>query len=256
MNPKNQPTRKLKMTTAEGIRLQKFLAQAGVGSRRHCEQLMERGHVSVNGEPAVQMGMRIDPATDIVHVDGVRIVAETNKRYLLFNKPVGVVCSMNDDQGRRDLSQYVAEHSERLYHVGRLDTDTSGLLLFTNDGELAHRMMHPGFEIEKTYVALVKGTLKSVKLKQLLTGIELEDGSAIADKARILTTHDDSTLVELTIHMGRNRIVRRMFDHLGHPVIELSRTGFGPLRLGKLGIGSIRELKQNELGALLDKVGL
>lgn len=244
------------MTNPEGIRLQKFLAQAGLGSRRHCEQLMAQGRVSVNGAVVVEMGTRVNPETDIIHVDSTRVLAETELRYLVLNKPPGVVCSMSDEHGRRDLQEFVTDYTERLYHVGRLDTETSGLLLLTNDGEFSHRMMHPSFEIEKTYLALVEGVVKPAQLGRLVTGIELEDGFAQADRAKIKQTHGDSTLVELVVHIGKNRIVRRMCEHIGHPVRELSRTAFGPVRLANLPLGAVRELTAAERGALFDNLGL
>jgi 23S rRNA pseudouridine2605 synthase len=238
----------------EGIRLQKVLASAGVGSRRHCEDLISAGRVSVNGETELPLGTRVDPLRDLIRVDGERVMPPSVHVYLLANKPRGVVSSMADEQGRPDLRSLVSGRPERLFHVGRLDTDTSGLLILTNDGELAHRLAHPSFEVTKTYVALVKGTVPDSVGAELKAGIELDDGPAAVDRFRVRDRSSGRSLVELDVHIGRNRIVRRILDHVGHPVIELTRTAFGPLRLGGLGAGSVRELTSSELGALFDTV--
>ncbi len=230
------------MSEAEGIRLQKVLAQAGVGSRRRCEELMATGRVEVNGEVVTQMGIRVDPHTDLVRVDGRRIPPPSDHAYLVLNKPRGVVSSMADEQGRRDLTEFVAGRDERLFHVGRLDTDTSGLLLLTNDGDLAHRLAHPSYEFTKTYVALVDGAVGDAVGRRLRDGIELEDGPAAVDRFVVKDRSRGRSLVELDLHMGRNRIVRRMLAAVGHPVVELTRTTFGPIHLGGLGVGRSREL--------------
>lgn len=242
--------------TAEGIRLQKYLAQSGVASRRKCEELMQAGRVEVDGSTALAMGLRIDPATAVVRVDGKRILPPRELTYLVLNKPRGVVCSMADEQGRPDLHSVLTHYDARLFHVGRLDTDTSGLLIMTNDGELAHRLAHPSFEVAKTYVALVEGTVKPGVGDTLRSGVTLDDGAANVDRFIVKQTHGDKTLVELTVHIGRNRIVRRLMDHVGHRVIELTRTAFGPLRLGNLKPGESRSLTDDELGTLFDNVGL
>ena len=238
----------------EGIRLQKVLASAGVGSRRRCEELIVSGRVSVNGETELPLGTRVDPVRDVIRVDGERVMPPSEQVYLLANKPRGVVSSMADEKGRPDLRSIVGDRPERLFHVGRLDTDTSGLLILTNDGELAHRLAHPSFEVTKTYVALVQGTVPDSVGAELTAGIELADGPAAADRFRVRDRSGGRSLVELDVHIGRNRIVRRMLDHVGHPVIELTRTAFGPLRLGGLSAGSVRELTSSELGALFDTV--
>ncbi len=242
------------MSDAEGIRLQKVLAQAGVGSRRRCEELMATGRVEVNGEVVTQMGIRVDPHTDLVRVDGRRIPPPSDHAYLVLNKPRGVVSSMADEQGRRDLTEFVAGRDERLFHVGRLDTDTSGLLLLTNDGDLAHRLAHPSYEFTKTYVALVDGAVGDAVGRRLRDGIELEDGPAAVDRFVVKDRSRGRSLVELDLHMGRNRIVRRMLAAVGHPVVELTRTTFGPIHLGGLGVGRSRELTREELGDLFDSV--
>ncbi len=237
-----------------GIRLQKVLASAGIGSRRRCEELMATGHVSVNGEVVTQMGVRVDPLQDVIRVDGERVILPSQNVYLVANKPRGVVSSMADEKGRPDLRSLVSDRPERLFHVGRLDTDTSGLLILTNDGELAHRLAHPSFEVTKTYVALVKGTVADSVGTALKSGIVLDDGPAAVDRFRVRDRSQNRSLVELDVHIGRNRIVRRMLDHVGHPVLELTRTAFGPVRLGGLPMGAVRELSNSELGALFDTV--
>jgi 23S rRNA pseudouridine2605 synthase len=243
-------------SAAAGIRLQKVLAAAGLGSRRRCEELMVSGQVEVNGEIVTQLGVRVDPLRDVIRVDGRRLPPPSDFAYVVVNKPRGVVSSMADEKGRPDLRSLIpsGDGGARLFHVGRLDTDTSGLLILTNDGDLAHRLAHPSFEVTKTYVALVRGEMSPAVGNQLREGIVLDDGSAAVDRFRIMDRTKGRTLVELDLHIGRNRIVRRMLDHVGHPVIELTRTAFGPLRLGNLAVGSTRDLTSAELGALLDTV--
>ena len=240
--------------TDEGIRLQKFLAQSGVASRRRCEDLMTAGRVEVNGEIITQMGARVDPLSAVVRVDGKRLPPPSDHAYLVLNKPRGIVSSMADEHGRPDLSGIVENRDERLFHVGRLDTDTSGLLVLTNDGNFAQRLAHPSFEITKTYVALVDGTVKDSLGPQLRKGVMLDDGEAGVDRFIVKDRSRGSSLVELDIHMGRNRIVRRLLAEVGHPVRELTRTGFGPIHLGGLRSGVLRELSRDELGELFDSV--
>ncbi|WP_194408846.1 pseudouridine synthase [Microbacterium cremeum] len=244
---------------AEGIRLQKALANAGVASRRVAEQFIVEGRVRVNGAVVTELGSRIDPDHDLVDVDGTAVQLDQSKRYVMLNKPTGVVSSMKDDRGRPDLRGFTKDWPERLYNVGRLDADTSGLLVLTNDGELAHVLAHPSFGVTKVYIAKVDGQVTPQTIQKLVRGIELEDGPIAADKARLLSTSTGSvagasgggSLVELTLHSGRNRIVRRMMDAVGHPVIELVRRQFGPLHLGTLPAGRARELTKVERGALL-----
>lgn len=236
------------------IRLQKFLAQSGVASRRRCEDYMVAGRVQVNGEVITQMGARVNPLTDLVRVDGKRLPPPSANAYLVLNKPRGVVSTMKDEQGRPDLSEIVANREERLFHVGRLDTDTSGLLVLTNDGDFAQRLAHPSFEIAKTYVALVEGDVKDNLGDVLRKGVHLEDGEAKVDRFIVKDRSRGQSLIELDIHMGRNRIVRRLLAEVGHPVKELTRTGFGPIHLGGLRPGVMRELSRDELGELFDSV--
>ncbi len=238
------------------IRLQKALAQAGLGSRRRCDDMIAHGRVEVNGEIIDQMGSRVDPLVDVIRVDGKRIPPPNDHAYVLLNKPRGVVTSMADEHGRPDLSSIVAGRDDRLFHVGRLDTDTSGLLLLTNDGDLAHKLAHPSFEITKTYVALVEGTVADTVATALKAGIELDDGPAVVDRFLVKDRSRGRSIVELDIHMGRNRIVRRMLDAVGHPVVELNRSAFGPLDLRGLASGAMRNLSREELGALFDSVAV
>jgi len=237
----------------EGVRLQKVLANAGVASRRVAEELIVQGRVRVNGVVVTELGSRIDPENDLVDVDGTAVQLDQSKRYVMLNKPRGIVSSMKDDRGRPDLRQYTREWPERLYNVGRLDADTSGLLVLTNDGELAHVLAHPSFGVTKVYIAKVEGRVTPQTIQRLTKGVELEDGPIAADKARLLSSSDagGESLVELTLHSGRNRIVRRMMAEVGHPVVELVRRQFGPLHLGTLPVGQARELTKVERGALL-----
>lgn len=234
-------------------RLQKALANAGVASRRACETLITGGRVEVNGEVVFEMGSRIDPAVDEVRVDGVVVQLDTTKRYFVLNKPRGVVSTMSDEQGRPDLREFVDPVGERLYNVGRLDTDTSGLLVLTNDGDLAHRLAHPKFGVHKTYVAKVRGRVTPAVIQRLRDGVSLKDGPIRADAAKLLPggASKSHSLVEITLHSGKNRIVRRMLAEVGHPVEELVRRRFGPLHLGSQRLGELRELSAAERGALL-----
>jgi 23S rRNA pseudouridine2605 synthase len=237
----------------EGIRLQKVLSAAGVASRRAAEELIDEGRVEVNGKVVSHQGMRVNPDRDQIRVDGERIPPPRRHRYIVFNKPRGVVSTMDDPGGRETLADYLPGN-ERLFHVGRLDTDTQGLLLMTNDGEFANRLEHPKYEVPKTYLAQVKGLFDEKTLGRLRKGIMLEDGPIKPDKLRIVSTTEKRTMVEVTLHEGRNRIVRRMLAKVGHPVWELSRTRIGPVRLGRLAVGEWRDLTREELGKLLDLV--
>ena len=236
----------------EGDRLQKVLSQAGVASRRHAEIMMSKGRVSVNGEVITEMGHRVHPESDIVAVDGTVISLQTEALYVMLHKPRGVVSTMSDEQSRPDLSRYEKEIGERVFNVGRLDADPTGLLLMTNDGEVANRVSHPSFQVDKVYTAVVKGEMEQPAVQKLLAGVELEDGVQKADKAKLLdTSRGGQSLVEITLHSGKNRIVRRMLESVGHPVVELHRRQFGPLRLGGLAAGKWRELTRVETQELL-----
>lgn len=239
----------------DGVRLQKVLAAAGIGSRRACEELIADGRVTVDGQVA-ELGMRIDPVTAVVHVDGERIPTAPGNVVLVLNKPRGVVSTMADEHGRPCVGDLVEDRAERLFHVGRLDADTEGLLILTNDGELANRLGHPSHEIDKEYVATVSGEITREALRQLERGVELEDGTAACDRIRIVGQVPGRSMVELVIHEGRNRIVRRMLDAVGFPVTDLVRTRIGPLHLGQQRPGTLRELEGAELHALYTAVGL
>lgn len=240
----------------EGVRLQKVLAAAGIASRRASEILIEEGRVEVNGKIVVEQGMRVNPDTDHIRVDGSRIPPPRHHLYLVMNKPRGVVSTMEDPEGRRTLLDYLPRLKERIFHVGRLDTDTEGLILLTNDGEFAHRMAHPSYEVPKTYQVQAAGVMDNRTIKRLEKGVTLDDGPVKPDKVKLVSRAQNRTLIEVSLHEGRNRIVRRMFDTVGHPVDRLSRTAIGPVRLGVLPVGEIRELTREELGALLDLVGM
>ena len=250
---------------ASGQRLQKVLAHAGVASRRACEQLIADGRVSVDGVTVTEAGVRVDPLTQEIRVDGSRILTNPELITLMLHKPAGVVTTMEDPEGRPTVAQYgrdyLTEHPElpdslRLVHVGRLDTETEGLLLLSNDGELSHRLMHPSFEIAKTYVAIVEGQVEPWVPRKLRRGIELEDGEARADRVTVKDSGPRGSIVEITLHSGKNRIVRRMLDAVGHPVTRLARTRLGPLRLGNLRPGQFRPLSGEEIAALQQEVGL
>ena len=244
-------------TDDEGlIRLQKLLAQSGVASRRKCEELMLAGLVEVDGEVVTRLGTKVDPTTAVIRVDGKRLPPVSPHVYLVLNKPRGVVSTMSDPEGRRTLSDFVGDRSERLFHVGRLDTDTEGLILLTNDGDFAQRVAHPSYELDKTYVAEVDGVVTRATLKRLLAGVTLEDGPVEVSAAKVVSTGTDRSIVELVIHEGRNRIVRRLLDHVGHPVRRLTRIAIGPVLLRGLGTGELRDLTLPELGELLDDAQL
>jgi 23S rRNA pseudouridine2605 synthase len=238
------------------IRLQKLLAQSGVASRRKCEELMLAGLVEVDGEVVTRLGTKVDPTTAVIRVDGKRLPPVSAHVYLVLNKPRGVVSTMSDPEGRRTLSDFVGDRPERLFHVGRLDTDTEGLILLTNDGDFAQRVAHPSYELDKTYVAEVDGVVAKATLKRLLAGVTLEDGPVAVSAAKIVSTSADRSIVEVVIHEGRNRIVRRLLDEVGHPVRRLTRTAIGPVLLRGLKPGALRELTLDELGMLLDAARL
>ncbi|HEY5833818.1 pseudouridine synthase [Streptomyces sp.] len=239
----------------EGERLQKVLARAGMGSRRACEELIEQRRVEVNGKVVTEQGLRVDPAKDEVKVDGLTVATQS---YLFFalNKPAGVVSTMEDPDGRQCLGDYVTNRETRLFHVGRLDTETEGLILLTNHGELAHRLTHPRYGVQKTYLAAIQGPLPRDLGKRLRDGIELEDGWARADHFRIVQNTGKNYLVEVTLHEGRKHIVRRMLAEAGFPVDRLVRTSFGPIPLGDQKSGWLRRLTNTEVGMLMREVDL
>ena len=231
-------------------RLQKVLAGAGIGSRRACEELIAAGRVTVDGQRA-SLGDRADARTSVIHVDGERVVTDSRMVYLALNKPRGVISTMSDERGRTGITELLGPSvPQRVYHVGRLDTDSEGLLLLTNDGDLAHRLTHPSFEVAKTYLAEVAGPLPRGVGRQLLKGVELDDGPATADAFRVVDAFGRTALIEITLHEGRKHIVRRMLDEVGHPVSRLIRTAVGPVKLGDLKSGRWRHLTRTEVAAL------
>ncbi|THV29597.1 pseudouridine synthase [Glycomyces paridis] len=240
---------------AEGVRLQKVLSQAGIASRRAAEDLISRGKVKVNGEPA-RLGQRVDPAKDVIHVSGKRVITDVDTVYFAINKPRGVISTMDDDEGRLSLAEYAKGIDQRVFHVGRLDTDSEGLLLLTNDGELANRIMHPSHGLPKVYRAQVNGIMDKATWNRLLAGVELEDGPAKADKLKIIDEHAGQSLIEITIHEGRKHIVRRLMDEVDHHVSRLVRTEIGPVKLRNLKPGTVRRLTPDEVGLLYREVGL
>jgi pseudouridine synthase len=239
-----------------GVRLQKVLAAAGVGSRRHCEELIGQGRVEVDGEVVRRYGARVDPRQQVIRVDGRRIPASEDLVYVALNKPAGVLTTMSDSRGRPTMADLLGDTTERLFHVGRLDYDTEGLMLLTNDGELAHRLAHPRFGVPKTYLADVPGPVARDLGRQLMTGIELDDGVASADRFRVVERAGSRVLVEVTLHEGRKHIVKRMLAAAGHPVGRLVRTQVGPVSLGSLRPGTTRRLSTKEVGDLYAAVGL
>ncbi|KIQ64592.1 pseudouridine synthase [Kitasatospora griseola] len=244
-----------KQVGEEGERLQKVLARAGMGSRRACEELIAQGRVEVNGKLVVEQGLRVDPMKDEIKVDGLTVATQS---YLFFalNKPAGVVSTMEDPEGRQCLGDYVTNRETRLFHVGRLDTETEGIILLTNHGELAHRLTHPKYGVTKTYLAAIQGPIPRDLGKQLAKGVELEDGWARADSFKVISNVGKNYLVEVTLHEGRKHIVRRLLAEVGFPVEKLVRTAFGPISLGDQKSGWLRRLTNPEVGALMNEVGL
>ncbi|MEV0396928.1 pseudouridine synthase [Polymorphospora rubra] len=235
-------------------RLQKVLAAAGVGSRRACEDLIFRRRVTVDGRVA-QLGDKADPRVAEIRVDGERLITDTRLVYLAMNKPRGVVSTMDDEKGRTALADFLDRVEERVYHVGRLDADSEGLLLLTNDGTLANKLMHPSYGVQKTYLCEVAGPVPKNLGKRLLAGVELSDGPAKLDAFRVVDSLGRTTQVEVTLHEGRKHIVRRLLDEVGHPVSRLIRTSMGPIRLGDLRPGRNRRLTNAEVAALFKAVG-
>ncbi len=241
----------------EGVRLQKVLAAAGMGSRRACEQLIEEGRVQVDGQVVREQGLRVDPTAVIIHVDGLRVTTAPDLMYLAFNKPRGVITAMYDPEGRQTVGDFVADKRDKgLFHVGRLDADSEGLILLTNDGELGHRLTHPRYGVAKTYLAEVIGPIERGVGKQLREGVELEDGFASVDSFRLLTATGKRIMVEIVLHEGRKHVVRRLLAEVGLPVSRLTRTAVGPVSLQRMRSGTIRRLSRQEVGALEELVGL
>ena len=230
-------------------RLQKILSAAGVASRRASEDLIAAGRVTVDGRRA-ELGDRADPVTAVIHVDGERVVTDASRVYLAMNKPRGVVSTMDDERGRAALADYLPASAQRVYHVGRLDADSEGLLLLTNDGDLANKLMHPSYEVKKTYLCQITGPVPRGLGRQLRSGVELDDGPARADSFRVVDSAGRNVLVEIVLHEGRKHIVRRMLAEVGHPVSRLVRTAIGPVKLGDLRAGRTRRLTAAEVAGL------
>jgi 23S rRNA pseudouridine2605 synthase len=242
-----------------GVRLQKVLSQAGIASRRVAERMIIDGRVEVDGQLVTELGTRVDPDASVIRVDGARVVLDDSLVYLALNKPRGMHSTMSDDRGRPcigDLVEHRVRGNKKLFHVGRLDADTEGLILLTNDGELAHRLMHPSFEVPKTYLATVSGSVPRGIGKKLRAGIELDDGPVAVDDFAVVDAIPGKTLIRVTLHEGRKRIVRRMLAEAGFPVQTLVRTEIGAVSLGEQRPGSIRALRRNEIGELYKAVGL
>ncbi len=239
----------------DGERLQKVLARAGMGSRRACEDLIEQARVEVNGEIVIEQGLRVDADKDEIKVDGLTIASQSHLFFAL-NKPAGVVSSMEDPDGRQCLGDYVQNRETRLFHVGRLDTETEGIILLTNHGDLAHRLTHPRYGVKKSYLAAIQGPLPRDLGKRLKDGIPLDDGYVRADHFKVVQNTGKNYLVEVTLHEGRKHIVRRMLSESGFPVDKLVRTRFGPIALGDQKSGWLRRLTNTEVGMLMNEVDL
>jgi 23S rRNA pseudouridine2605 synthase len=240
----------------EGERLQKVLARAGVGSRRVCEDMIGAGRISVNGRQVAVQGMRVHPGRDKIAVDGVRIEIREDRVTYAMNKPPGVITAMSDDRNRPTVGDLVGDLAKGLVHVGRLDQDTEGLLILTTDGELAHRLAHPSYEVRKTYLAQVSGSVARDMARRLRAGVQLDDGPVAVDSFRVVDTHAGQSVVEVVLHEGRKHIVRRLLAHVGLPVTRLTRTAVGPIELRAMRSGTIRRLSREEVGALQELVGL
>ena len=244
---------------AEGVRLQKVLSQAGIASRRVAEKMILDGRVEVDGQVVTELGTRVDPATAVLRVDGARVMLDEDLVYLALNKPRGMHSTMSDDRGRPclgDLVEHRVRGNKKLFHVGRLDADTEGLILLTNDGELAHRLMHPSYQVPKTYLATVQGAVPRGLGRKLRAGVELEDGPVRVDDFALVDAVPGKSLVRVTLHEGRKRIVRRLLAAVGYPVQALVRTDIGAVSLGEQRPGSIRALGRKEIGELYKAVGL
>jgi len=238
------------------VRLQKVLSTAGVASRRHAEELIRAGRVKVDGLVVHEMGRRIDPQNAVVHVDGNRIVTQEDLVYLALNKMPGMLSTMSDDLNRPHIGQLVQDRTERLFHVGRLDMDSEGLILLTNDGDLAHRLTHPSYGVPKTYMAEVPGPIPRDLGKKLKSGIQLDDGPVKVDSFELVDQHNGRAVVEVVLHEGRKHIVRRMLEEVGHPVSRLVRTRIGEVQLGHQRPGTLRKLNSVEISLLYKAVGL
>jgi 23S rRNA pseudouridine2605 synthase len=249
----DQPDEGMRSDGAGVERLQKVLAAAGIGSRRACEELIAAGRVTIDGKRA-RLGDRADPQHAVIHVDGERLVTDSRMVYVALNKPRGVVSTMDDEMGRATVADYTENLPQRVFHVGRLDVDSEGLLLLTNDGQLAHRLMHPSYGVAKTYMCEVPGPVPRTLGRRLRAGIELDDGPAHVDSFRMVDSVGRLALVEVVLHEGRTHIVRRLFEAAGHPLTRLIRTAIGSVKLGDLKPGRTRRLTTAEIAALFKTV--
>lgn len=228
------------------MRLQKYMAEAGIASRRKCEELIQAGRVKVNGQVAI-LGACVEPLQDLVEVDGEPLGKSQQKVTVILNKPRGVMCTAQDPQGRPTVCDYVKDLPVRVYNAGRLDYDSEGLLVMTNDGELAYKLTHPRFCMDKTYAAICDGLLTQEQIAALEQGVQLEDGPTHPAKVReVFKLRNGNTAFNITIHEGRNRQVRRMLEAVGHETLALKRVALGPLRLGDLPSGTYRSLTAQE----------
>ncbi|MEO7125080.1 MAG: pseudouridine synthase [Nakamurella sp.] len=251
-------TRRAPVQRAEPVRLQKVLSAAGVASRRKSEEMIRQGRVRVDGVVVRDMGVKVDPDNAIVHVDGDRVQLRADLEYLALNKMPGMLSTMFDEDGRPTIADMLEDWgiTTRLYHVGRLDIDSEGLLLLTNDGELAHRLTHPSFGVAKTYMAEIPGPVPRDLARRLLRGVELDDGPAKVDSFDVVDVLGGRAVIEVVLHEGRKRIVRRLLEAAGHPVSRLVRTQIGELRLGHQRPGTVRRLNPVEVAQLYRVVGM
>jgi 23S rRNA pseudouridine2605 synthase len=234
-------------------RLQKVLAKAGIASRRKSEELIREGKVKVDGRVVTEMGVQVDPDTQEIECNGIPVVSQERKIYILLHKPAGFLSTVQDPQGRPIVTDLLQKIKERVYPVGRLDLDTKGALLLTNDGELAQKVLHPSHEVNKTYVAKVKGKPGPKKLGRLAKGIELEGRKTWPADIEVLHAEPQTSTIKIIIHEGRKRQVRKMFEAVGHPVLDLKRTAYGQLELGDLAPGTYRYLSPREVEMIFRK---
>jgi len=244
------------MNDQDGIRLQKVIAAAGLASRRVAEQMITDGRVEVDGHLVTELGARVDPERAVIRVDGARIPTQRRHIYLALNKPRGVVSTLDDPEGRVGLTDFIPRKAGRLFHVGRLDADSEGLIILTNDGDFAQRLSHPSFEIDKEYLVEVTGWMDNKAVGRLEAGVTIDSGFIRPDKVKLVSRTSGRTMLRITLHSGKNRVVRKMLEAVGHPVQRLARLRIGPIRLGNLAVGETRDLTTAELGALLDRAGL
>jgi len=238
------------------VRLQKIIAGSGISSRRKAEDFIRHGLVTVNGETVMTLGTKVDPIHDHIKVNGRHLKSKLPDMFVMLNKPVGYLSTLHDPDGRPTIKQLMPKPSLRLFPVGRLDFDSEGLLLLTNNGDIAQACLHPTYHVQKTYLVKVKGVLEDLHLQQLRRGVTLEDGQTAPAKVKKAGKAQANSWIEISIHEGRKHQVKRMFDHIGHPVIRLKRIQFGPLNLGKLLPGKTRYLTDNEANDLRELLTL